>query len=234
MSVKVIDETVIQDKDAYRNVQSLVSEIKRLHTLINETEETIDQKKKEIKKISTDIFFKSIDEPEIPEFNSSHEFHTPEGVIRVSYKVKARPLTEINGKPAEEITDTLFKEHAEKLFSKESEYTVKSDDNTQRKQACEHPEVFRITLKDLTVEQLSKLIIEHPEYLTVNITNLEKYAEIYPEHVDKTTTIKINNGFLDTVDKIDGILKVKARKFIVALLKPTLEPAVVCGNKSKK
>lgn len=234
MGAKVIDERVIQEPEKLERLRELVRSIKNRHALINAETKKMEEEKAEIKDGSTKIFFEDIESAEIPQLHTSHEYHFDDDLVRISFKVRSRPMSEIGGKAADEVLDEVFKEHAGKLFDKDESYTVEADELSKLKQACDHPELFRVALKPLTAEQLKTLAAEHPEFIAAQVTDVGRYAKLYPQYVSKKTTVSVKKGFLEVVDTIEGAMKKKARKFLSALLKPSLSPAVVVGNRTKK
>ena len=218
----------------YSDVQTLVTEIKRRHTLINQETDLMEADKKTLGTISTEVFLQDL-EKDTPEVLGNHEHHLgDQGTLTVNFKLKGRPLTEINKQPAAKVIKDLFKEHSDKLFSFDKSHAVQAEEGALRAQACEHPECFDITLKALTHEQKMRLVAEHPEWVTVSVTDINKYAELYPSHVVTTEAVNVNNGFIETVGTIEPTVLKSTRKFLSKLLKPMLTTAVNCGNKSKK
>jgi hypothetical protein len=215
--------------------QALAESIKKRHVLINQETDKMETEKKELGAISTEIFIQDLGK-EKPEVLGNHEYHlSPEqGTVTVNLKVKGRPITEINKKPAGDIVRGLFQEHADKLFSFDKAFEVLTDESTLRGQATEHPECFDIALKPLTHEQKMKLVAEHPDWVAVAITDVKKYADLYPAHVTTKESVSVNNGFIEIAGTMEAVVLTKARKFLSTLLKPMIQTAVVCGNKSKK
>jgi hypothetical protein len=219
---------------SFEKAQALAESIKKRHVLINQESDKMEAEKKELGAISTEIFIQDLDK-ETPEVIGNHEFHLgAEGTLTVNFKLKSRPITEINKQPAGQVVRNLLQDDSEKLFSFNKAHEVTSDEDTLRQHACEHPECFDISLKALTHEQKMKLVAEHPDWVTVSVTDVNKYAEIYPAHVNTKESVSVNNGFIETAGSLEPIVLNKARKFLKTLIKPMLQTAVVCGNKSKK
>lgn len=218
----------------FNDVSTLVKDVRENHTKANELKLEGEKKKQELREVSTKVFFNDVSKPTVPDLRSSHEYQTSAGIVRVSFKVAARPLTQINDRPAGETLTEIFKEHTDKLFDTSSEHTVTADDATLLKQAQDHPELFGIGLKALTHQEVMVLIANHPEMVAVAVRDPDGYAKIYPNYVKTETTMSVKNGFIEAVDKLEGSIKQAARGFLEIFLKPFLEPAVVIGNNADK
>lgn len=230
---KQIDEKVLTDPQELERIKGLVKMIRQRHALINQETKKMEAEKGTVKERSLEIFYKDL-QNEAPEVFNNHEYHDDEGMVRVSFKVKARPFTEIGDVPAAEAVDRIFKDHADQLFNKEESYTIEADEATRIQQACDHPECFRIALKPLTQAQLQQLISEHPDFVTAQVTDAKAYAEIYPQHVSKEITVSPKNGFLEEVRKVEKPILKAAQKFLTALMKASLTPSLTVGNKARK
>lgn len=230
---KQIDEKTLTDQEELDKIRTLVASIRKRHALINAETAEMEKEKGQVKDRSVGILYDDL-ENEDPEVFNNHEYHNGDGMIRVSFKIKSRPFTEIGGKPASEAVDKIFKDHSDKLFSKQKTYTVEADEATRIQQACDHPECFRIALKPLTQSQLQELITEHPEFVTAEVTDPEAYAGLYPQHVTEKVTVATKNGFLETVAKVEKPILKAARKFIKALMDQSLQPSLCVGNKARK
>jgi hypothetical protein len=239
MNAKVITEEVINSYGEdhagdYDYVTKLAEDIKGLHTEISKKTDVLDTDKKILGSKSKDFFFIDVTKNE-PEIVGNHEYHIEGGdKVTVNFKVGGKPFEQINGEPAYDILKGYFKEHTEDLFGKEDAIKVTAPDFRLLSQACDHPEIFDLSLKLLTHDQKMQLVKEHPEWVTVTVTDVTKYAEVYPADVDKKTYVTFKNGFIETLSKVDTIIKKAASGLIGALLKDTLQASVVCGNRSKK
>jgi len=231
MSMKTIDESVIENKDDLKAVQTLVSEIKSLHTEIATRETELESKKVQLKERDREIFERDV---VAGEYHSSHEYNTNEGVVRVTYKISAkRPLDTINDKPAEEVLRKIFKDSTDTIFKKTPTINVTADEATLLKQVTERPELFRLSLKDLTPDQQKLLVTVHPLFFRADVADVEEYAKVYPTGVTKTTTLRPSNDFLEKLGKLDAVVRKAASKFLKVFFKDTLEPVVVCGNRKQ-
>jgi hypothetical protein len=238
MNAKVITEEVVKSygedhEDDYACVSKLAEDIKNLHTDISLKKDALETDKKALGSKSKDFFLIDIAKNE-PEIVGNHEYHTPSGKVTVNFKVDGKPFEQINGKPAHDVLKGFFKEHTDDLFGKEDSIQVTAPDFRLLSQACDHPEIFDLSLKPLTYEQKMQLVKEHSDWLTVSVIDVPKYAEVYPADVDKKTFVTFKNGFIETLSKVDTIIKKAANGILKALLKDTLQTAVVCGNRSKK
>lgn len=221
MSSKVIDDSFV----------SLAETIKGQHTQINQLKDTFETDKDKLSSHSKELFLKDISEGDIV---GNHEYHTTDGTVTVNFKINGRPLTEINGKPAINILRDKFKESVDELFSQDTRIKVTPDEPKLRSQACAHPECFDIGLKPLTHEEKMRLVAEHPDWITVQVTDLERYAEVYPACVEKETSVNFKQGFIESLSKLDTVVRKSAAGLLKALLPDVLQTAVNCGNRSKK
>ena len=236
MKAKAINEATVTSNDTYNKVKELAENIKRRHTLITMVSELIDQEKDTIKGISTNMFFEDL-EKEIPEVYTAHDYHTEDGIVRTSFKIKSRPMVEINGQPASKVIREIFQEHTEKLFKVQESFEADVEYDDMLDQYKKSPELFNISLKsDISPEDMMKLAKSHPEFFEARITDIDKYAKAYPDSVKKSEALSVKSGFLEAFDKVEGSIKMKAKKFVIGLLKPSLSTAVTCngGDVSKK
>lgn len=240
MSAKLINEKCFENAEQYEHVKALAASIKQRHTLINQEQEKIDEEKSEIGKMSEEIFFDDLEQKKVPELHGNHEYHIPGNIVSVQFRVSSRPMVEINKQPADIFLKNKFGEEIyKKVFTEKASYEVGATPAKLAEQAQERPELFRIALRDdLDFKALQGLIREHPELVTIQVTDTEQYAKVYPAHVVKTVKVKNKNGFIDKCAKLDGTILTKCRSILKTLLRPSVSTAVVCGNavktKSKK
>ena len=239
MNSKVITEEVVESygeehEGDYAQVMVLAADIKTLHTQISEKTDTLETDKKELGAKSKDFFLHDLvkDEPEVV---GNHEYPLPSGgKVTVNFKVDGRPFEQINGSPAYGVLQGYLFEHTSSLFDKQDSIKVTAPDIKLIGQACDHPELFDIGLKPLTYDQKLQLVKEHPEWVTAVITDVDKYAEVYPADVKKKTFVSYKTGFVEALTKLDTVIRKSSKHLLKALLKDTLKPAVICGNRSKK
>jgi len=216
------------------NKIALAKMIKDQHTQINQLKDDFDANKASLSEYSKGIFVEDISKA-VPEMNGNHEYHTSEGTVTVNFKIAGRAPKEINGRPAAEIIQEKFGTEVDKMFVIDNDIRVLAPDNTQRAQACEHPELFAISLKpDLTHEQRMRLVAEHPDFLTVSVIDPKQYAVVYPGSIEKTPTATFKPGFIEALGKTNDMIKKNVRGLMKAILPNVIQIAVKCGNASKK
>lgn len=234
MSIKVIDEKCFESQEEYQRVCALAASIKQRHALIAQETERIDTEKKEIRKISEDIFYGDLDGKK-PELYGNHDYHVPDDIVRVNFKVSRKEMDQINKKSAKEFLKERFGDEYDKIFEEVELFELDASEEQLLDHAGSHPELFRIALRDdLGLEALKTLVIDHPEFITLQVKNLNEYAEAYPAHVSKKTKVKVQTGFIDKVSKLPNDVLVKTKKIIKALLDNSLSASVICGNTKKK
>jgi len=212
---------------------ALALAIKDTHTQINQLKDGLDANKIELSEYSKGIFIEDISKT-IPEVIGNHEYHTSDGTVTVNFKVVGRAPKEINNRPSAEIIREKFGAETDKLFMIEDEVRVLAPETALRAQACEHPELFAISLKPLTHEQTMRLVMEHPDFLTVSVVDLKQYAVIYPGSVEKTPTATFKAGFIESLGKLSDIAKKNVRGLMKAILPNVIQVVVNCGNRNKK
>jgi hypothetical protein len=223
------DSKVIDKKSAIE----LAATIKEQHTQLNQLKDDLETNKDSLSAISKNLFIEDLGK-DIPEVVGNHEYHTPSGTVTVNFKVTGRTPKEINGRPAAEIFREKFGTDTDKLFEIQDELTVTADEIRLRAQACERPDLFSVSLKPLTLDQLKQLVIEHPDYLAVTVTDLKRYGDIYPAYCTKTPTVSFKAGFIEALGKLSDVVKKNVRGLIKAVLPNVVQTAVNCGNRSKK
>jgi len=235
MAAKVIDSKCFADNaDELKRVTELAGSIKKRHQLIATETEKIDAEKKEITDISSGIFFKDVEDAEVPAVHGNHEYHTPDGdLVSVNFKIQSPSMTEINKNPADVELKKQFGDAYGKLFDEAETHAVTAKPDDLLEQAQITPDLFALRLKALTPEQMVDLVSSHPDLVEVNVKDLNRYAVTYPSFVATTKAVKPKAKFLDKVAKLDGPVLQKVRKFLTAFLKPTVKTAVLCGNTSK-
>jgi len=235
MSAKLIDTTCFETEEEYQRIVQLASSIKRRHSIIAKEQEEINNEKNEICSISSEIFFNDIEQKAVPEVHGNHEFHIPNDIISVNFRMMSRPMKEINGKPAHIFLKDKFGDEAyDKVFSEEVTHEVNVDQLTLIDQAQRRPELFRIALRpDLDEQQLAQLIIEHPDFVQVQVANTEKYTAAHPGHTTKTIEVKVKRDFLNKVAKLDNIILKRTQNILKAIIRPAAKASVLCGNSTK-
>ncbi|MBD3388158.1 MAG: hypothetical protein GF414_04410 [Candidatus Altiarchaeales archaeon] len=233
MRSKILDENTLSD-ELVSQVKKLVRRIKRRHTLVQVVSDELSKDKASLVTIGKEQFFKDL-EAEVPEIYGNHDMHTDSGTVRINYKVKTSPKTEINGQPAAAYLKGEFGSYYDKLFKESEAKTLTADEAELKAQAKLTPELFGIQLKaGLTPAQLMQLVQACPDALELSVPDIEKYAQVYPADVETTTSVKPANGFLDNLADIPASLVKQAKDYLVELLKQDMSPAVVCGNASQK
>lgn len=212
---------------------ALALSIKDTHTQINQLKDGLDANKTELSEYSKGIFIEDISKT-IPEVIGNHEYHSSDGTVTVNFKVVGRAPKEINSRPSAEVIREKFGAETDKLFMIEDDVRVLAPETALRAQACEHPELFAVSLKPLTHEQTMRLVMEHPDFLTVSVVDPKQYAVIYPGSVEKTPTATFKAGFIESLGKLSDIAKKNVRGLMKAILPNVIQIAVNCGNRNKK
>lgn len=237
MNSKVITADVVKsygEENDFTQVKAIAEEIKALHSDISKKTDTLNTDKKELGAKSKEFFFSDLTKDE-PEVVGNHEYHLDSGdKVTVNFKVEGKPFEQINGQPAYDVLQSFLKEHTDTLFGKQDAIQVTAPEEKLREQACNHPELFEIGLKPLTHDQKMQLVKEHPDWIGVVLTDVTKYAEVYPADVSKKTFVSYKSGFVEALSKMDTIVRKSSKGLLKALLKDVLKPAVLCGNRSKE
>lgn len=232
MSAKTIDEKTLQG-EKLEEAQKLARVIKERYKHVQIESDQLEEDKKELAGISKEVFFEDLGKDDI---HNNHDYYTEgDDRVRVNFKVKSRPITEISKKPAGDFLKGQLGEYFDKLFTESNSRTITASQDELRSQAVDHPECFGIQLKKtLTHEDLYKLVSEHPDWVEVHVSDDEKYSEIYPEHVNTETTVIPKGKFIESAEKMEPTLKTKVRGLMKAFLEPTIAPAVLVGQRSHK
>ena len=212
---------------------TLASTIKTQHTQINQLKDDFETNKEALSTASKNLFIEDISKA-VPEYTGNHEYHTAEGTVTVNFKVTGKAPKEINSRPSAEIIREKFGADTDSLFEIQNSVTITADDTRLRAQACEHPELFQISLKPLTHAQMMQLVVEHPDYLTVSVVDPTQYATVYPGFVTTSPVATFKTGFIEAIGKIDEVVKKNAKGLLKAILPAVIQTAVNCGNRSKK
>jgi hypothetical protein len=220
---------------------TLANTIKQQHTQIAELTDEIESNKAILAAYSKEVFMQDVGQS-IPLVNGNHDYHTSEGTLTVNFKIVGKLLNRvtrepliINERPAAEIIAEKFGAETDKLFVIESDVKVTSDEATRRSQIVEHPELFQIALNPLTHEQMTRLMIEHPDYVTVLVPDPKAYGVVYPACVEKGLPVaSFKAGFLEKFGKLNDVVRKKAGGLMKALLPNVIQTTVNCGNTSKK
>lgn len=232
MSAKLIDQNAGLSDEDYARAEGLVVSIKQRHTTVTQETDKINAEKKELVEISTGLFFEDL-ENEQPGIFGNHEYHTNDGTVRINFKVRTASMDQINDQPAKHVLESEFGRYYPKLFNEDVARTVSADQPTLRKQAQGTPNLFDVRLKPLQPADLMKLVEEHPDWVELGVPDVEAYQKAYPGDVAEHATVRVKNGFLEALSKVPIPLLQKAREFLKTFLKPALQPAVVCGNRSQ-
>lgn len=214
----------------YENAIRLAKSVKELHIMINQIQAEFTENKKNLGILSKEFFNADLSKKD-PEIVGNYDYPLESGTVTVNFKIDGKPFETIKDKPAHEVLQSIFGEHTEKLFGSIDEIHVNETQSKLVCQARKTPELFRVSIKR---EALPLILREHPGSVEVEVIDLQKYAELYPESVTKKTYATFKPGFLETLSKIDNTIKKAARNLIKDLLKNTLQTAVICGPRIKK
>jgi hypothetical protein len=220
---------------------ALALKIKQQHAQIAQLTDEIELNKQALSLYSQDLFLADAGK-EIPEVNGNHDYHTTEGTLTVNFKITGKLLNKVtreplivNDRPAAELLREKFGAETDKLFSIDSDVKVISEESTRRSQIVEHPELFQIALNSLTHEQMTRLMIEHPDYVTVLVPDPKAYGTVYPACVQKGLPVaSFKAGFLEKYGKLSDVVRKKAGGLVRALLPGVIQATVNCGPTSKK
>lgn len=234
MVSKVISKEDFKEEELYEEAVELAKEIKNRHTRVAVETAKLEKDKDRLKHISGDKFFRDILESEIPKVYTTHEFETPDGIVKNSFRFKSRPFDKINDKPAYEVLKRLFKSSTDDIFEVSKDYEITAGDSEKTKQFDEHPEFFTVSFReDLPVEKLKLMVKGFPELFELNVTDTASYAKQYPSSVEEKQKVTAKKGFLESVAEIDEEVRKKARKFLAGFLKSAVTSAVTCANGKK-
>lgn len=234
MGNKIIDEKTLTNPEEFQKAQSLITSIKNRHTIIAQETEKINQEKEEIGKISKKILKEDILNPAVPEFYQNHDYHCDAGIVHVNFRVASSPV--VNEKPDDPVKpekklQDVFGESYDKLFKEDALYEPKTTQPKLLDQAQDNPDLFQIQLKQgIPMDKLVAMVKMFPDLIEVGIKDLTVYGTNYPLCVDKKITVKPQNDFLKKVDKLDGAVKSKARKFLARFLEKRAQTVIMCGN----
>lgn len=227
MSAKIIQ----MEEDTF----GLAERIRNRYIHIQKESDVLEEDKKKLASKSRDVFFEDLNKENV-EIAGSHDYYVEDDErVRVNFRVKSRPITEICKKDASEYLHKTLGDYFDKLFEENKQHEITAEQEELRAQAADHPECFEIRLRQtLTHEQLFQLVSEHPDWVEVGVKDKDRYAEIYPEHTSTKTSVSAKKKFVEGIEKMEATLKKKTRRLMEAFLKPTLMPAVIVGNKSRK
>lgn len=237
MSNKVIDEKTLTNPEEFQRAQALITSIKSRHTIISQETEKIEQEKEEIGKISIGILKNDILNPAIPEFYQNHDYHCDGGIVHVNFRVGSSPVTDEKDKNAkvEEKLRPVLGEAYEKLFKEDVTFEPTASQAKLLDQAQDNPDAFTFGLKQgIAPDKLVGMVKMFPELVEVRIKDLTVYGTNYPMCVNKKVTVRPQSDFLKKVDKLDGAIKNKVRKFLAKFLEKRINPVVVCGNTAEE
>jgi hypothetical protein len=170
------------------------------------------------------------------EIFGNHEYDTTNGRVTVNFKIpSSNAPKKINGKPADEALKEIFEGDYDKLFKEVPSTSVTAQADTMKAQFDAHPEIFTLRLKaGLKGDVLEKLYKQNPEVFEMGVADVEQYSKLYPVWVETSTALKVQNGFLEKLGKVEAGILARAKSFLLPFLQKVLKTAVVCGNKSKK
>lgn len=234
-NAKLIDTKSFQTKAQYNEAVKLATSINKNHVEISKRQEQLDHDKAKLSDISKAIFTGDLNGA-IPALYGNHEYHVPDDIVSVNFKLSVAPISEINKKPADSFLKSRFGEEAyKKCFTEKKGYKSTADAVKQLEQAKSHPELFRVSLRpDLEPEDLRKILEAVPDKVVVQVSNPEQYAKAYPGDVETETKVAIKGGFLEKVAKLDENIRKKVAKVLKAIIAPNVYTAILCGNAAKK
>lgn len=237
MSNKVIDEKTLTNPEEFQKAQALITSIKSRHTVIARETNAINAEKEEIGKISSKIFFDDIANPAIPEIYQNHDYSCDAGIVHINFRVGSAPVVAKSNEtePDKKLREALGEDVYKAIFKENVQYQPVADQAKLINQAQDNPDVFQFKLKEgIPVDKLINLVKTFPELVEVGIKDVEKYASAFPACVNKKVSVQPQNDFLKKVDKLEGAIKSKIRKFLGRFLTERIQPVVMCGNTSEE
>jgi len=232
VSIKIIDQNTMKDEERLAKVKALAASAKEHHTATNTAKQALDSDKKAILAESTEIFFADGEEDE---WFQSHEYHTDDGIVRVSFRTQSHPIEAIGGEPADAVLKKVFGSDYDDLFVEDVAKTVTASQEAIRLQAASNPDLFAVRLKEgLTPSDLSRIVSACPDLVQVAVLDVDRYKAHFPMDVDEKSAVHVSGGFVEKLGKIAKPTLERGRAFITGLLKKTTAPQVVIGNAAKK
>ena len=232
MSAKVIDEKSVGNEQEYKRVSALAKELKERGAKIAKEQEAYDKARKELVTTSVSMFNTDLDKA-VPELVTNHEYHTPEGIVNINFRVVAKPMDEINKQPASTVLKKVAGSNYDQLFVEDTEKVPAVEYPDMLAQALAKPDLFALRLRSLTPEQQTVLVSEHPEWVEVSIKDVEEYSKHFPESVTSKVFVKPTGNFIDACAALSNEAKVALRAFLKTFLKTALQPALSTGNSAK-
>ena len=225
---KIIDATNFKTPEAFADAKAVALRIRRNNAEITRLNAALTQDKKALSETSKKIFEADLSK-ETPDIFGNHEFHTDDGTVNTNYKIVGRPLSVINGEPAGTVLKAKFGMDAyTQIFNDVSDIKVTAEQVALRAQITEHPELFTVTLNQLTHEQRLNLIRKLPDLVSVVVVDPKAYAEVYSGSVEKTPAIDFKEGFIELLGKLPEVVKKNARGILKAMLPQVVQIAVGC------
>jgi hypothetical protein len=213
---------------------ALAQTIKSQHTTLETLKDMFETNKAQLSAYCKDVFIEDIAK-DIPEVNGNHELHTTEGTVTVNFKVTGRAPKEINNRPARDVIREKFGDEAmDKMFLTEDDIEILADEATLRTHLAEHPELFTVSLKPLSHQQMLSMLLAYPSLFNVSVVDTKQYATIYPASVKKTPMVAFKAGFIEQLGKVSDAVRKNVRGLMKAILPNVIQVAVKCGNSSKK
>lgn len=216
---KVLNKTTL-DADKYSEIRSLANKLieaiyvyKNLEPHIKRGKESLSQKCKE-------IFIEDLEQGEV---NGNHNFSSEKGDLTVNFRLT-------NNADITQYRKTLIlflENYYDYLFEETTEIDITSSRRTRANQFQDYPGIFRLKLKEsIRDKEAITLYNKMPHLFDLEIRDIKRYAEIFPQSVETTEKIYPKNGFIEKLGRIESSIKKRVLNVLKNFFEYNIETAI--------
>lgn len=211
------------DGDKYTPIRSVANKIIEILGVLQTLEPAVKNAKASLSEQCQSIFFEDLDAGEV---NGNHKFTSSKGELTVNFKlVPGADITQYQRTMLSYLGD-----HYEELFEEVEEIEITGSQRSMREQFKSYPGAFRLELKHtVTDEQMKQLYNKCPDLFVLVPREPERYAELFPRCVQKTTKVYPKGGFIERLGRIEGDLRKRVLNALRNFFEKNLETAIKGG-----
>lgn len=216
---KVLNKTTLE-ADKYSKIRSLANKLIEAIYVYKNLEPHIKRGKESLSQRCKEIFIEDLEQGEI---NGNHNFSSGKGDLTVNFRL-------MNNADITQYQQTLLRflgEHYNDLFDEVTEINITSSRRTKANQFQDYPGMFRLKLKEsIRDKEMVMLYNKMPHLFDLEVRDVERYAEVFPQSVETTNKVYPKNGFIERLGRIESSIKKRVLNVLKSFFENNIETAI--------